>query len=394
MPNVKLTPRIVETAGHVGDRKNATFYWDERLIGFALAVYPSGKKMFLIQYRVKSSRKSRRMTIGHAQRLDLDVARKRGRELLAHVDLGRDPLTEQRRASVSTFRALAENYLTREGQKLRTAGKRRAILERVVFPALGEMPVENIKRSDVIRLLDKIEDDAGPVAADAALSIVRRILAWHEARVDDYRSPIGKGMNRSDREARDRVLTDDEIRSLWGSSASLARPWGAFTRLLLLTATRRTELAQMTRDEVSGALWTLPAERVKNDKQLVLPLSREAQEIIASIPTFDRCRFIFTIDGRRPVSGFSKAKAAIDKASGVKNWRFHDLRRTARTLLSRAGVDADTAERCLGHAIGGVRGIYDRHKYEEQMRVAFEKLANLIDQIVDPADGKVIQFPA
>ena len=150
----------------------------------------------------------------------------------------------------------------------------------------------------------------------------------------------------------------------------------------------------MTRDEVSGTLWTLPAERVKNDKQLVLPLSRAAQEIIGSIPTLDHCRFIFTIDGRRPISGFSKAKAAIDKASGVNNWRFHDLRRTARTLLCRAGVDADTAERCLGHAIGGVRGVYDRHKYEEQMRVAFEKLANMIEQIIDPTKGKVIQFPA
>jgi integrase len=84
----------------------------------------------------------------------------------------------------------------------------------------------------------------------------------------------------------------------------------------------------------------------------------------------------------------------IDKASGVTGWRFHDLRRTARTLLSRAGVDADTAERCLGHAIGGVRGVYDRHKYEEQMKVAFEKLSNMIDQIVDPTKGKVIQFSA
>ena len=173
------------------------------------------------------------MTIGHAQRLDLEVARKRGRELLAHVDLGRDPLAEQRRASVSTFRVLAENYLTREAAKLRTANKRRAILERAVFPALGDKAVEAIKRSDVVRLLDKIEDDSGPAAADAALSIVRRILSWHEARVDDYRSPIGKGMHRSDREARDRVLNDDEIRALWTSAESFPGSWGAFARLLL-----------------------------------------------------------------------------------------------------------------------------------------------------------------
>ena len=390
MPLVKLTPRLVETAKHVGDEKNATFYWDERLTGFALAVYPSGKAMFLIQYRVKGSRRSRRMTVGHAQRLDLDVARKRARELLAHVDLGRDPLAEQRRASISTFRALAENYLTREAVKLRTADRRRAILERAVFPSLGDKAVEAIKKSDVVRLLDKIEDNSGPAAADAALSIVRRILSWHEARVDDYRSPVGRGMNRVDGEARDRVLTDDEIRSLWRSTGSFPGPWGDFTRLLLLTAARRTELAEMTRDEVSGALWTLPAERVKNDKQFVLPLSRAAQEIIASIPTLDGCRYVFTVDGRRPISGFSKAKAAIDKASGVKGWTFHDLRRTARTLLSRAGVDADTAERCLGHAIGGVRGVYDRHKYEEQMRVAFERLAQQIKDIIDPPTGRVV----
>lgn len=346
--------------------------------------------MFLIQYRVKGSRRSRRMTVGHAQRLDLDVARKRARELLAHVDLGRDPLAEQRRASISTFRALAENYLTREAAKLRTADRRRAILERAVFPSLGDKAVEAIKKSDVVRLLDKIEDNSGPAAADAALSIVRRILSWHEARVDDYRSPVGRGMNRDDGEARDRVLTDDEIRSLWRSTGSFPGPWGDFTRLLLLTAARRTELAEMTRDEVSGALWTLPAERVKNDKQFVLPLSRAAQEIIASIPTLDGCRYVFTVDGRRPISGFSKAKAAIDKASGVKGWTFHDLRRTARTLLSRAGVDADTAERCLGHAIGGVRGVYDRHKYEEQMRVAFERLAQQIKDIIDPPTGRVV----
>jgi integrase len=116
--------------------------------------------------------------------------------------------------------------------------------------------------------------------------------------------------------------------------------------------------------------------------------------MLSAMPTLDGCKYIFTTDGRGAVTTFSTGKASVDQACGVRGWTFHDLRRTARTLLSRAGVDADTAERCLGHAIGGVRGIYDRHKYEEQMKVAFEKLANMIEQIIDPEKGRVIQFPA
>jgi integrase len=284
---------------------------------------------------------------------------------------------------------LADTYFAREGSKIRTADLRRSILERLVFPVIGGISVEDIKRSDIIRLLDKIEDENGPGAADTALAYTRRIFSWHEERHDDFRSPIGKMKHRRTN-SRERVLTDDEIRAVWGVQGF----WGDFSRLLLLTAARRTELSEMTRDELNGALWTIPGERVKNGKEVARPLSRAAQQILSAIPTLDGCKYVFTTDGRGPVTTFSSGKASIDEACGVTGWTFHDLRRTARTLLSRAGVDADTAERCLGHAIGGVRGVYDRHKYEEQMRVAFEKLSNMIEQIVDPTKGNVIQFPA
>jgi integrase len=384
MPIAKLTQNLVERTKH--SDVEPLLLWDERLTGFGLAVYASGTKRYIIQSRVKGSRRSRRMVIGSAARLDLDVARKRAKELLGHVDLGRDPLSEQLR--VSTFRALVDTYFAREASKIRTADKRRAILERLVLPAIGGMAVEDIKRSDIIRMLDRIEDESGPGAADGALAYTRRIFSWHEERHDDFRSPIGK-MKQRRTNSRERVLTDDEIRAVWGVQGF----WGDFSRLLLLTAARRTELAEMTRDELGGALWTIPGERVKNGKEVARPLSRAAQQMLSAIPTLDGCPYVFTTDGRGPVTTFSNGKASIDEASGVEGWTFHDLRRTARTLLSRAGVDADTAERCLGHAIGGVRGVYDRHKYEEQMRVAFEKLANMIEQIVDPTKGKIIQFP-
>jgi integrase len=386
MPRVKLTQTAVDKAKHSG--LQPAFLWDHTLPGFGLAVYGSGTKRFIIQYRAQGSRRSHRMVIGSAARLNLDVARKRARELLGKVDLGGDPLGEQRRQS--TFRQLADAYFIREASKLRTVAKRRAVLERQVFPAIGDMSVDDIKRSHIIALLDTIEDESGPVAANLALAFVRRILSWHESRHDDYRSPIAKGMGRESKGSRDRVLTDDEIRAIWKVDGF----WGDFGKLLLLTAARRTELGGMFWDEVKDGVWTIPAARVKTGKEVALPLSRSAMAILDQRPRLDDCNAVFTLDGIGPTKSYGDGKKTIDVASGVAGWRFHDLRRTARTLLSRAGVDSDTAERCLGHAIGGVRGVYDRHKYEDQMRVAFEKLADMIDQIVDPAKEKVIQLPA
>jgi integrase len=381
MPNAKLTQNLVERSKHSG--AEPLLLWDERLTGFGLAVYASGTKRYLIQFRVKGSRRSRRMVIGSAARLDLEVARKRAKELLGQVDLGRDPLAEQLR--VSTFRALADSYFAREASKIRTADVRRSILERLVFPVISNMAVEDIKRSDIIRMLDKIEDENGPGAADSALAYTRRIFSWHEERHDDFRSPVGK-MKQRRTNSRERVLTDDEIRALWGVESF----WGNFSRLLLLTAARRTELAGMSRDELNGALWTIPAARVKNGKEVARPLSRAAQQMLSAMPTLDGCKYVFTTDGRGPVTTFTTGKASIDEACGVTGWTFHDLRRTARTLLSRAGVDADTAERCLGHAIGGVRATYDRHTYQDQMKVAFERLAQQIQDIIDPPTARVV----
>ena len=123
---------------------------------------------------------------------------------------------------------------------------RRAILERLVFSVIGNMAVEDIKRSDIIRMLDKIEDENGPGTADSALAYTRRIFSWHEERHYDFRSPVGK-MKQRRTNSRERVLTDDGVRAVWG----VAGFWGNFSRLLLLMAARRTELAGMSGDELS-----------------------------------------------------------------------------------------------------------------------------------------------
>jgi integrase len=150
---------------------------------------------------------------------------------------------------------------------------------------------------------------------------------------------------------------------------------------LLVTACRRTEAAAMTWSEISGDEWTIPHERYKTGVELTLPLSKAAMKILAEIPRIEGSEHVFTTNGRAPISGFSTFKLKFDIACGVKHWRLNDLRRSARSLLSRAGVNSDIAERCLGHAIAGVRGVYDRHRYLDEMRAAFEALAVQIDAV-------------
>ena len=98
---------------------------------------------------------------------------------------------------------------------------------------------------------------------------------------------------------------------------------------------------------------------------------------------------MFTSRGRVALSGLSGRKAEFDRLCGVSGWTLHDLRRTARSLMSRAGVNSDHAERCLGHVIGGVRGTYDRHEYYEEKRHAFEALAAQIERILNPIENVV-----
>jgi integrase len=147
----------------------------------------------------------------------------------------------------------------------------------------------------------------------------------------------------------------------------------------------------MTWAELDGGDWVLPAARNKTGVELVRPLSRAAQAILAALPK--SAGFVWSPNGgAKPMTSFTYYKAAFDKASGVKGWRIHDLRRTARSLMSRAGVPTDHAERCLGHVIGGVRGVYDRHEYHREKREAFEALASLVERIVSGSQAGVVQM--
>src|SRR5262249_34261218 len=237
-------------------------------------------------------------------------------------------------------------YLKREGGKLRTLDQRVSILNRLILPVLGPRPIAEIKRSEIVRLLDGIEDRTGQRMADMALAGLRRIMAWHATRSDDFVPPIVRGMSRRNaaEHRRSRILDDNELRRLWEATAD-GQAFSNLIRFLLLSACRRTEAAAMRWTEITDGIWTLPASRSKTKIEIVRPLSKAAQALLAAQP--HDSDWVFTTTRVGPLKQFSTPKAKLDVVSGVLGWRLHDLRRSSRSLLSRAGVNSDIAERCL-----------------------------------------------
>jgi integrase len=372
------------------------FLYDALCPGLAVRVTDTGAKAFVLVGRFGGSRNPTARSIGKVGAVSLARARVQARAWLAQMADGLDPQQVKRAASAGTLRAVAEDHHSKEGSRLRTAAWRWAVWERHILPALGDRQIGDIKRSEIVRLMDRVGESAGPVMANRVLNLLRRTMNWYAIRSDDFRSPIVKGMTNPER-SRDRVLSDDELRAIWAASPSAgtqsAQVFGQYIRFLLLTGARRNEAAGMRWSEIRDGIWTLPAGRNKTAQDLARPLSRAALEIIeerrhTSIEGPNLQEFVFSRDGQ-PLGGMARGKAKLDTASGTEGWTIHDLRRTAHSLMARAGVASDHAERCLGHVIGGVRGVYDRHRYLEEMALAYEKLSALIAGIVDPQPNVV-----
>jgi hypothetical protein len=225
--------------------------------GLNLIVQPSGKKSFACRYRFAG--KAYKLTLGDVA-IGLAVARQMAANALASVAQGINPvdakmaqqraLRQQQHVERRTFRAIAEMHLKLVGGK--RVEEKRAILQHHVFPTLGDMPIESIRRSHVHSLLDRIVAGEGcrdskpsPVMANRVQAAIGVVFAWHADRDDDFTNPLA-GMKRRTKEvARQRTLTDDELRSVWAAAEANPFPFGRFVQFLLLTACRRDEAAKL-----------------------------------------------------------------------------------------------------------------------------------------------------
>jgi integrase len=380
--------------------------------------------------------------------LSIADAHKLATDILHKARLGIDPRKEKRDrkdeaqlAAQSTLRAVAEKYLTdvcgmRTGDDgtvsfdrdmMRSGAQQYRTLRSQILPTLGDRPIEAISKSDIREWLDKLAKgklrndrdeliEGGKISANRALAVVRAILLHLEKQSDSYRAPSFLGLSNPEK-ARERDLEEWELKVIWRVASAADTPFNLFVKFLILTASRRNEPAQMMRGEVTietvkwngktqaQTIWTIPASRSKSKREDVKPLSQMAIDVLDRLPKFVDSQFYFTTDGEHPISTFSRWKRQFDeqvlaelrktdpKAKPLERWTLHDLRRTSRGLLSKAGILPDIGERCLGHVIGGIRGTYDKYSFLKEKTEAFAALANLIQSIVAPPDGsKVVQL--
>ena len=412
----KLTKRTVDAAK---PESKEFVLWDAEITGFGLRVQPTGRKVYLLKYRPKGGTQVK-LNIGVHGDITADQARKIAGEWHGEVASGGDPRARMKAdpgTSPVTFKATAENFIKRYVEKqggrkdgdiapLRSAAEVRRAFDVYVLPEWGNRPFHSIKRSDVAKLLDTIEDKNGPVQADRVLAHIRKLFNWYATRDDNFASPIVRGMARTrpSERKRNRFLSDDEIRLIW---PLLKGTFGALVKALLLTGQRREKVAKMRWDDIDAdGLWTIPREPREKNNPGTLPLSRAVLNVIEAQPKIDKCPYVFAGRTKGPFAGFSPAKRKLDmaitkalresdlNAEPLPGWTLHDLRRSSKTLMVRTAVRPDISERVLGHVIPGVEGVYDVHHYDDEKADALNRLAGLVELILNPPADNVTTLTA
>jgi integrase len=400
----KLTTKFIENAKPAAVRREIP---DAGCRGLYLIIQPTGRKVWAVRYRFEGT--TRKLTLDAG--LTLAAARKATTDALHELEQGRDPaaLKFEARATAAktaadlaadTVEKLFADFIAKYAQKETRPSTWRQyqhILNDLVLPAWRGRTVHDIKRKHVIALLDDLKQER-PVMANRVLATLSKFFNWLMARDLIVASPCSGVAYPSKETARDRILSDDEIKSLWSALDAIGGPIAACVKVMLLTGQRRSEVSGMRRSELGGDVWTLPPGRTKNNHKHSVPLSHQVLALIEGVPPLGD--FIFSSDGNRAVGNFSSFKAAVDaRMKPDQPFVWHDLRRTVASGMARLSVQLPVIEKALNHTGGSFRGIvqvYQHHSFLTEMRDALQRWANFIDDLVHgrPADDKVVPISA
>jgi integrase len=332
--------------------------------------------------------------VGSTADMGVDEARERARTIIRRIKDGLpafEPVPVKPESYTATAQKWLQQYVVAE-KGLRTRREIERLLRKHVLPFWGKKDFVSIRRRDINDLLDAVASGSGPWTADHVLPIIRKIATWYATRTDDYVSPFVPGMRRtrSEERARDRILTDDELRKVW-KQAEAEGTFGALIRTLLLTAQRRGDVVGMKWSDIKDDVWEIPTEPREKGHIGAVRLPDRALAIIQTQPHFNGNDYVFAAArGNGPLAGFSKFKADFDRACGISGWTLHDLRRTSRSLMSRAGVTDEHAEHAMGHKLGGVKKIYNRYDYFKEKSDALVRAAALIEFLINPLADNVM----
>jgi integrase len=381
--------------------------WDALMPGLAVRVSAFGKRSFYAVKRRAGEVQPTWVLLGVYPVMTLGEARIAAREALTALIAGQHPkiLAEEKRraaeaaareAAGNTFAAVAEVFARQYLPRIRSVKIYEFYLRRELIPVFGTRPVAEIKRRDVVELLEAVAARSGDATARQTLSVLRKLLNWALTRdLPGYEANPASAIRVADvlgeKKARDRLLKDSELADIWPALDAVGAPFATIYKLLLLTGARLREIAEARWEELDldDATLTVPAERSKTGEALLIPIPPTAVDLFAAAPRFTGPYIFSTTAGRAPVQTFSRAKSRLDAAivaggATIPPYVTHDFRRAVRSGLGRLGVPQVVAELCLGHKQRGIVEVYDRHSYFDEKRDALRKWEAHLLSIVEP----------
>ena len=392
--------KITET--EIKKLKPETRITDEIIKGFVARCLPSGEVTFGYAYTNKATGKRKYIGIG----LHGNVTVERARELAAKYSnevAGREDPAARLKAtavrSANTVDHVLDKYLeNREREKARSVIAIRGNLLKHVRPVLGTKVIYELERDDIMRMLDAIGEHHHRMPG-IIYAYLRAAFNFWMLRDSKFKSPIIKGMVKENTKLRTRVLKPDEIADLWRVLEGMPAHYAACVKVLFLTACRRNEVAFMHTDEIDGSTWRIPPERFKTKVEHLVPLVPAIRKLL---PKKIKNGYVFGANSHRhhlaagaaPLKSLGNFKEDIDATIALMRrrehrkpmapWTYHDLRRTARTMLAELGISDEIAERLLGHSNGKIAETYNHHRYLAEKTAALTKLADHVERITTP----------
>jgi len=428
MPSIQLTDAAVKRLKTPAEGR--VEYWDTRTPGFGLRISSTGVRSWVMILRILKDGRwiQQRLSFGRYPGVTLAEARAKAVEAKGQAERFEDPGAEARAAKRAVIEATRYTFAAVRGEflvKYRGRGNRRPakrtlaevkrVLESDLFADWSDRPLSKITRRDVLDVLDVLLERGAEVMANRTLAYLSMLFGWALHREIIESDPTDSIKKPGVEQSRERVLTLDEMRAIWQATEPTETRKGdlfdSIVKVLMLTGQRRDEVAGMRWAEVDldGATWTLPADRTKNHREHLIPLStpvveilkaRQAEQAVMGMTT----EFVFTSFGPRPFAGWSKSKRRLDAQAGIAPWTLHDLRRTLATRMAEdLRILPHVVEATINHVSGvrsGVAGTYNRALYLDERRAAMDAWAGYVLQVVgvvetDQVDetDNVVKFP-
>jgi len=397
---------------------------DSQVPGFGIRVTDKSRT-YILRTRYPGERNAARRKLGDVGVISLADAREKARHWRKLVAEGKDPgqvAAAQKAAEIRkralTFSTVVDDFIRDKVKTERNAYDVKLDIERDLKPKWKDRPVAEITDSDVAVIIkakarthfDKRANRnlGGPVAAKNLFTLVKRFFAWAMAQ-PEYRLSVSPCANLSASKligetpvSRDRILSDAEIKAFWLATGKLLSPYQQAYRLILLTALRKNELAGAQRDEIDidKREWIIAADRMKGSdkgkrqsRPHLVPLTADMVTMLEKLPETTGNFVLSTTHGEKQLHLGTKSKSQLDLqmkeilGDNFKPFTVHDLRRTARSKFSELGISDAVAEAIIAHRRPGIVGVYDRHSYAAEKRMALERWGRHIQELVEPRES-------